>query len=314
MVMSDLPEVYVFGAGHIGLHHAAAFEACGANVTVISQAGGRRVSQEIEYDTVSIQNLNKAVLRGQGVVIALPISKQVDLLESVVLAAPKFVLLEKPGSFHLSRLEKVVNKIEFPVYIAYNRRFLTSVRELISRLRLAKVYSIKCDASENLPRLMSMVTDKHLLNNWHLANSMHVLDLSMHISRGNSHDLILSRSSGCASFGDIAGGALAIIRSGQTEIIYTADFRASGSWNIEVISSVGRFRLGPLEELKIFNSDTFSYSTIVDKSVESVSKIKPGFLDQAKACLNDFNGSLIDLRRSIEVAKLMQKIYRPNKI
>lgn len=310
--MSNLPDVYIFGAGDIGLQHAAAFKQCGAEITIISQNGGVRHSPVgIEYETCAVSEFDFGSVRRQGVVIALPIKEQIDLLENIASKNPGFVLVEKPGSFELERLETLNRESDFPIYVAYNRRFLESVLELKNQLNGAEVFMIKCDASENIPRLQSVVSDEFLLNNWHFANSCHVLDLVRFLA--GERDLVVNSksSSGRSRFSELHGAVCCDFNIRNCKVLYTADFRVSGSWVIEVVSSVGRFRLSPIEQLTVFDETRFSFRTVELDSFES--EIKPGFVKQAMTVLNHGDSAekayLCKLGSALENLRLMADIY-----
>lgn len=309
MMTSSLPDVFVFGAGAIGLQHAAAFQHCGAEVSVISQSGGRRSSQEVEFETCSAAGFDSAALTGQGVVIALPIREQIDLLESVLSYQPKFVLIEKPGSFELDRLARVAETSATPIYVAFNRRFLGSVKRLKELLSGEEVFSIKCDVSENLLRLKSLVSDDYVLKYWHLANSSHLLDLTMYLSESDKADLLFCLSKGRSSFSTLPGAVTAVYRLKSTIVNFSCDFRVSGSWFLEIVSSNGRYRLSPIETLTKFDEASFRYIPCVVKDNPNAG-FKAGFVEQATACLLDSSTELVTLDSVIHSLETLDRIFR----
>ena len=305
-------KIHVFGAGPIGLAHHDAFKSLGCDVRCINQSGGSKVTPAgYNIDLIPIDTFEMGLLAGCGVVISLPIKSQIDVYSQVIEFKPDFVLLEKPGSFDLLDLRNVENKhreLTKTTYVGYNRRFFRSVTALKKILESDQVYSIAVDWSENISRLLSLVSDEHVLENWHLANSCHMFDLAMFLSGSDKYSLKYGYVNGQSKFNSLPGrGLFHMTSNNSVSIELKFNFMQSGSWSAEVVSSSGRYRLAPLERLARFDEQSFSYQPI--KIEDNEDSLKEGFAEQARAVLFgssylcDFNTNLNNLSMLDELLK-----------
>lgn len=281
-------KIHIFGAGPIGLAHYDAFKSLGCDVRCINQSGGSKVTPAgYNIDLIPIDAFEMEFLVGSGVVISLPIRSQIDVYYQVIEFKPNFVLLEKPGSFDLlglRNIEKGHRELTKTTYVGYNRRFFRSVTALKKILESDQIYSITVDWSENISRLLSMVSDEHVLENWHLANSCHMFDLAMFLSGSEKYSLKYGYVNGQSKFNSLPGrGLFHMTSNNSVSVELKFNFMQSGSWFAEVVSSSGRYRLAPLESLARFDERSFSYQPI--KIEDNDGSLKEGFFEQARASL-----------------------------
>lgn len=200
------------------------------------------------------------------------------------------VLVEKPGALEpadLDRLATCAREAGTLAYVAYNRRFYTSVaraRSLIEAdggpLTLAFEFSeverlVLEDAERrSLPR--------EVLSRWGLANSLHVIDLAFFLAGEPTR--ISAEHDGALPWHP-AGAVYA--GSGGTELgalfAYHAAWSGAGRWAVEVTTSARKLVLRPLETLQQQLRGSFALEQ-VDLPFESPG-VKPGLRGQLAAFL-----------------------------
>ena len=217
----------------------------------------------------------------------------VEALEEVVVtlltSGCKKILLEKPGAITtqgLNRIKEIADKHSSEVYIAYNRRFYSSVMELKKRiLEELPLRSFQFEFTEWSHRIKDVKKPDIVKENWFIANSTHVVDLAFYL--GGSPIImnsLISGESGWHKPGSIFTG------SGKSEsgalFSYIADWEAPGRWGVEINTSKSKYILRPLE--KLFRQEIGSLSSVeveIDYSEEMT--MKPGLLRQVKAFLGE---------------------------
>ena len=281
-------KIFIFGAGPVGLAHHDAFRSLGCEVQCINRSGGSKTTLfGLDIDITPLAAFDMHILEGAGVVISLPINQQLSLYSQILEMNPRFILLEKPGTFDLIGLRDIATRYQEATnstYVGYNRRFFRSVTALKNILENEQVYSVTVDWSENIPRLLSLVSDNEVLENWHLANSCHLFDLAMFLADSKEYSLKYKYVAGKSGFNSLPGrGLFHMISENMVSLEMKFDFMQSGSWSVEVVSESGRYRLAPLEQLTKFDEGSFSYQTL--KIQDGKNSIKEGFAEQARAIL-----------------------------
>lgn len=314
--MSDLRKrcVYIFGAGSIGLAHFEAFSGCGFHVIVVSKSGGER--QFRDGRKISTVRFNKTLFKdldGCGVVVALPISQQVILVQDLLRSGskPTFLLVEKPFSLFTEDfiVTSDLNVNAVPIYVAFNRRFMPSVsflRELINREGCT---SMQVDLSENITRLKTLVSSQENLANWPAANSVHMIDLASYLLNDDLTGGVTFSSSTPSKIFDGPGVGTKIweARNGCL-LTFTYDFSADGAWTLIACIAGERYKLSPIEVLLKFDSSCFEWIEVpLPANFKSVST-KLGFLEQAEALRDDGKANLVSLGQAQSVIAIARSM------
>ena len=164
----------------MGMAHYDAFDFIGCDPVVVTRSGALRAAKNKKVFSTKFSSVNLGEIKG-GVVVALPILMQFDLIHALLAAKPRldFLLIEKPVSFAIDDLIKISRLAnEFNnIFVGYNRRFFGSIQALKQKIEEQGCSSIRLDVSENITRMMNLVDDRAVLKEWQSANSTHVLDL-----------------------------------------------------------------------------------------------------------------------------------------
>lgn len=219
-------------------------------------------------------------------IVAVNVDQLASCAISLIEAGVKSILLEKPGgvsSTEIAAIKECADNNRAKVYIAYNRRYLSSVQVLKNRvLSDGGVTSMHFEFTEWAHVIENLDKSKGELSSWLIANSSHVIDLAFYIS-GKPVEMSCFYSNPLEwhpSGGTFTG-------SGKTEsgalFSYIADWGAAGRWSLEVLTSQGRYRLCPLETLSFQKKGTIAQEQI---SLPETS-FKPGLYDMVSSFIKD---------------------------
>jgi len=209
-------------------------------------------------------------------------------VRSLLFAGAKKILVEKPFVLDQESLDdayRLAKERSAEVFIAYNRRFFSSVikaREIIEAD--GGLEMVKFDFTEWAHVVEGLEKEPYEKARWLLANSTHVIDLAFHFA-GTPKELAAYR-----------GGALtwhpsAKVFSGagisQQDVLfsYGSDWGSAGRWWLELYTPLRKLRLCPMEKLM----ETLK-GTLIEKEIITVCELeknfKPGLYRQAKCFLS----------------------------
>jgi hypothetical protein len=133
-------------------------------------------------------------------------------------------------------------------------------------------------------------TPKQVRDSWFLANSTHVIDLAFYLAG-------VPKEIQCITKGNLdwSKNPSIYIGSGTTikgvPFTYNSNWNAPGRWSIELTTSDHRFKLAPLEELKVMRIGEIDFNNVdIDYHIDK--KYKPGLFNMVKNFIsgnyNDF--------------------------
>lgn len=208
-------------------------------------------------------------------------------------AGIKSILVEKPGGLDFEDIKDVANlarEKKSQVYIAYNRRFYSSVekaREIIKKD--GGVSSIFYDFSEASFRIASLKKGPGVKDNWFLQNSTHVIDLAFFLA-GTPKKFSAFKS---GSLPWHKKGAI-FVGSGVTNtgayFSYSSNWISPGRWAVEVMTKKNRLIFKPLEKLQVQESGGFKVNDVgLDDKLDL--EYKPGLYKEVLSFLGDEQSS-----------------------
>jgi predicted dehydrogenase len=202
----------------------------------------------------------------------------------------KYLLIEKPGDLTEQGLQKICDLAkakEAIVCVAYNRRFYTSVRDMIAETtKDGGITSLNFEFTEWThtfgPETHSLVA----LNNWILSNSSHVIDTAFYLIGEPKY--LASNVSGANVIKWHRSGSI-FVGSGMSvrgiPFSYHSNWNGPGRWAIEVITAKRRFYLKPMEKLFKQELATVSVNEIMINDELDIN-YKPGLYLQTNAFLD----------------------------
>jgi len=215
----------------------------------------------------------------------------------------KDILLEKPGGLDMKQINHLsifANEKKGNVFIAYNRRFFTSVikaKEIIDED--GGVSSFYFNFTERSDILESLNISNNIKSNWLLANSSHVIDLAFYLgglpqkmSSVSTGSLVWHpKASKFCGFGKTVNGVI---------FSYIADWGAPGRWSIEINTRKNRIILCPLEEISIQKIGSFKLKNIqLSNKVDII--YKPGLFKQTDKFLKREYDNFLTIEEQAEM-------------
>ncbi|WP_044896038.1 Gfo/Idh/MocA family protein [Bacillus alveayuensis] len=285
--------ILLVGTGNMACEYAKVLQSMNLNFTMVGRSKQRAeiVSSQLKIPVYSggIKNyLELLPNRHRYAIVAVNIEELATVTELLLDSGINYILVEKPGALYLKELENLIektNKLDAKVFIAYNRRFYSSVlkaKEIIDRD--GGIKSIVFEFTEWSHVISNLNKSKEALEQWFYGNSTHVIDLAFYLS-GKPKELI------CFKKGSLSWhpSGSTFVGSGITEnnvlFSYHANWEAPGRWGIEIMTNLHRLYLRPLEELSIQNIGSLEIKK-VDLLDNLDKEFKPGLYRQVHAFLN----------------------------
>tara|TARA_B110000503_G_scaffold48906_1_gene79400 strand:+ start:1673 stop:2611 length:939 start_codon:yes stop_codon:yes gene_type:complete len=301
------------GAGYMNDLHIYSFKKV-KNVKIVGVVSKQNISSKIlgkKHNIKFYRSIEALMISAKPNLTVVAISEP-DLLKFYknLFKFKSTFLIEKPAGYSFLEAKKIhmlAKKMKTEIYVGLNRINYNVTQKVVSDLekknstRIVKVV----DQENNDPKIF-FSRNKKINKSWMFANSIHLIHYFNIFCRGsvnsvNSfkiHDknkLIFISSKIIFSSGDIG--------------IYECYWNMPGAWSVTVTTSLQKWQLKPLENLKIFskkNKLTFTSEEQVGKN------LKAGLLNQAKNLIKAFKkqkNNLVSLKESLHTMELIHKIY-----
>jgi len=199
----------------------------------------------------------------------------------------KNILLEKPGALTLKELvknEKLAKEKDAQIYIAYNRRFYSSVykaQEII--IEDGGVSSFHFEFTEWSHIIEQLTKAPGVKECWFIGNSTHVIDTAFflggfpkELSSYITNKLSWHNPAIFVGAGKSDNGAL---------FSYCANWQAPGRWSVEILTKKHRLHLKPMEELQIQDIGSIAINPVLLNNHYD-KEFKPGIYLQTKTFLD----------------------------
>lgn len=284
-----MENIWIIGAGSIAIEYAKVLNSLKCDYKVIGR--GEESAKLFE------QVIGKSVIRGglanylltlptlpQYVIVAVDVTGLKDTAIMLMNYGVKCVLLEKPGFCQPEELDDVIritSETSSKVYLAYNRRFYSSV---LSAEKIVKedggIKSFSFEFTEWGHVIEKLNHNSMALKNWFYANSTHVVDLAFFF--GGIPKQLASYTAGELTWHKPAIFAGAGITEKDALFSYQANWNAPGRWAVELLTDKHRLYLKPMEALQIQEKGSVAIELVqVDNHLDV--EFKPGFYLQTKA-------------------------------
>lgn len=209
-------------------------------------------------------------------------------VRSLLLTGAKKILVEKPFVLDQEALDdahRLAKAHSAEVFIAYNRRFFSSViktREIIEAD--GGLEMVKFDFTEWAHVIEGLEKDPYEKARWLLANSTHVIDLAFHLA-GTPKELTAYRSGALSWHPSAKVFSGAGISQNGVLFSYGSDWGSAGRWWLELFTPLRKLRLCPMEKLLETRKGTVVEQEItLDDEVEKA--FKPGLFRQTENFLS----------------------------
>lgn len=241
----------------------------------------------------------KGVTSYSHFIIATNVTQLFGNAVSLLKAGAKKILVEKPCVLEqgqLTALQELAEKAESNVYIAYNRRFFSSV---IKANRLIEedggLEMVKFDFTEWSHVIEKIEKDQLEKERWLLANSTHIIDLAFFFS-GTPKELktVVSGSLEWHPSGQVFAGA-GVSEKGVV-LSYGSDWGSAGRWWVELFTPKRKLKLCPVESVVETLKGTVSENVVeFDDTLDR--DYKPGLFLQTERFLSSDDSGLKSLEQ-----------------
>lgn len=228
------------------------------------------------------------------------------LFETTLLAIKsgvKNILLEKPGALSVEDLQLLKSHSDSnkcKLYIAYNRRFYSSVQKLKEEVLIdGGIKSVNFEFTEWIDTIDTNKYPKSVLNKFLICNSTHVIDLVFYIigkpsvlnSQVLGDNLINWHNNGSIFMG--FG-----VSCSNIPFSYSSNWLSAGRWGVEILTSKRRFYLKPLEILQYQNINSLDIKQqITDNNLDL--NFKPGLYKMINNFLQENDETLCNIEEHL---------------
>lgn len=294
--------IWLIGAGEMSVNYLKVLEAKNEKFIVIGR--GEMSATKYQKDTgqpVVIGGLKKFLATNPETPTSAIVSVGVDQLYNTTRKlldyGVKHILVEKPGGMLAKEIESLkehCGNLKANVYIAYNRRFFSSVRKAQEMISLdGGVTSFNFELTEWGHVIEKLDKTPEVLSKWFLANSTHVADLAFYL--GGKPEQLSNYITGALDWhptSSIFAGA-GISDKGAL-FNYSANWESAGRWSVEILTNKNKYILRPMEQLRI--QQRGSLKTDIVKINDKIDlDFKPGLYMQVSAFLGRDMSSLCSI-------------------
>lgn len=290
--------IWIIGAGTIAQEYAKVLTALGYQFQMIGRGEekARQVEETFGYKVIR-GGLDNFIESEPELPEAAIVATNLGSLAPNTIALLKYgvrrILCEKPGFLYPKECEKVAalaKEKKAEVYLAYNRRFFTSVlkaKEIIAED--GGVTSFNFEFTEWGHVIAKYNKPQDELKNWFYANSSHVVDLAFFL--GGEPVQMNCHTSGEISWHKPAAFAGSGVSDKGALFSYQANWAAPGRWGVEILTAQHRLYLRPMESLQIQNLGSVAINPVeIDDHLDK--EFKPGFYLETKSFLDKETSSL----------------------
>lgn len=314
--MSNNIKVCLIGAGYMAKEYYKVLSDMNIETIVIGRGKNSAAIFEQEMNhKVFVGGIEGAIkeikIIPKNAIIAVGVEELKETTLKLLKAGVKNILVEKPAGMNIKEIVEIVElskKKEASIYVAYNRRFYSSVEKALEIIKQdGGVKSFNFEFTEWGYVLENLEKSKNIKEKWLLANSTHVIDLAFYL--GGYPEEMISFIAGQANWhpsGAIYSGA------GKTKegmlFSYQANWNAPGRWGIEVLTNKHRLYFRPLEKLQIQNIGSIKLEDVILNDERDIS-FKPGIYKMINKFLIEKNKSqLLKIEEHLKNMEIYKKI------
>lgn len=213
----------------------------------------------------------------------------------------QYILLEKPGALYESQLKEVqaaATQQDARIFIAFNRRFYPSV-DAVRRMidEDGGLLSCNFDFTEIEDLVLREKENKNLpeevLHRWGIVNSIHVIDLFLHLA-GIPSSWLHRQGGSLAWHPRSAVFCGSGITNKKVFFSYLSTWNGAGRWGVELTTPCRKLILRPLETLVVQHKGSFQLEAA--SLPREPAGLKAGFHGQVEALLGCSGGGAGDPR------------------
>lgn len=304
-------KILIVGSGYMTREYLRVVDYLACNVIVVGRGKDKvnNLKEEFENPLFISGGIENYITEGHEIpefaINTVSIGQLKETSLKLIKSGIKYLLIEKPGALFLDDLKEVFDVAQnynVKVWIAYNRRFYSSVKTLKEEIISdGGVSSVHFEFTEWIHTIDSEMYDKQALNKWIVANSSHVIDTVFSIiglpktlsAIVQGQNVIEWHPSGNV----FTGSGISI---NNIPFTYHSNWESAGRWSIEVITKNRRFYLKPMEKLQVQLKGSIQINEfVIDDQIDI--RFKPGLFLQTKAFLELETDKLVSIEEQIKM-------------
>lgn len=308
--------IWLIGTGLMGIEYAKVLNSL--NVDYLAIGRGDLSASNFEC-AVSHQVIRGGILSflatnpilPDSAIISVGVESLSETCELIIKHGVKQILIEKPGVGYpsdITNLLNLANLFESKIFIAYNRRFYSSLlkaEEII--IKDGGISSFNFEFTEWSHVIAPLNKTKVEFSTWFLCNSTHVIDTAFYLG-GWPKEMICFHKGGVEwhPSGSIYTGAG--ISDNGALFSYQANWEAPGRWVVEILTKKHRLYFKPMETLQIQNIGSVRVEPVeIDDHLDK--EYKPGLYLQTKAFLEgDYSRLCTIEQQKVHIEKVYNKM------
>ncbi len=305
------------GSGGMARDYARVLDGLNCQYLVIGRGEDSALAFEANLGTPVIRGgLVKALKQGippdvHGAIVAVGVEGLFETTSQLIEAGIRHILVEKPAGLNaheIHKLNQLAQSFGAMVYVAYNRRFYSSVRQ--AKKLIAEdggIQSFNFEFTEWGHEIIGLQKAPGVKEQWVLGNSSHVLDLAFYL--GGKPTQLYPIHSGGLEWHPTASIFVGCGRTDKEAVFsYQANWDAPGRWGIELCTRQRRFIFRPMEALQVMRKGSVAIETIAVEQSELDKQFKPGLFLQTKAFIEKQEGDLCSISEHCELLDNYVKI------
>lgn len=307
--------IWLIGAGGMSVDYSKVLDGLNENYVVIGRGEQSAITfKEKTSKDVIVGGLSNYLLTKPSTPSSVIISVGVEHLYSTTVElldyGIKSLLVEKPGGIcteEILDLKNRAKKCGANLYIAYNRRFFSSVIKAQELIKLdGGVTSFNFELTEWSHIIETLNKPEHVFSTWFLGNSTHVADLAFFL--GGTPKCITSYTAGGVNWHPNASNfAGAGVTASGALFNYAANWESAGRWSVEMLTKENRYIFRPMESLLIQKRGTIPQILVeIDNSLDV--EYKPGLFKQVESFINGDNSSLCSIEEHLFIFPTYEKM------
>ena len=260
-----------------------------------------------ELGGLDIYLKNKQLNKKTIAIIATGTETLMSITHQLLKSGVEKILVEKPAAISIDELlenKQNLKPYENSIFIAYNRRFYSSVIEAEKLiLEDGGLESMHFEFTEWSHIIEPLKKAKGVKENWFFANSTHVVDLAFYIA-GKPKAIKAFSKSGKLTWHDKTN----FVGAGETEkgvlFSYISNWESAGRWGIELLTKKRRIYLKPMEDIHVQMKGSINIiKHEFDLSLDN--NFKPGIYKQVEAFCADEKGRLLTIKDHMENSEII---------
>jgi predicted dehydrogenase len=284
----------LIGSGPMAVEYAKVLKAQERDFNVIGRGAASAASfTEKTGVPVLAGGLERAIASGrvagaQAAIVSVGVEALFETSMALLALGVKRLLVEKPGVMYpeqARRLQEAARSAGARVYIAYNRRFLSSVRRARSIIEAdGGLTSFTFDFTEWGHEIAPLTKAPGVKELWLLGNSSHVLDLAFFL--GGRPARLHPLRAGALDWHP--AGAVFVgsgVTTAGTPFSYHADWDAPGRWGLEFCTRQHKLIFRPMEKLQVMRKGSVKIEDVAAETEDARldAEFKPGLYREVEA-------------------------------